>query len=69
MTTHASSLAWRTPWTEEAGRLQSMGHKELGMTEQLTLSHTLRGHRITDSEASVRTQTDGQKEPHEFTQP
>ena len=69
VTTHASSLAWRTPWTEEAGRLQSMGHKELGMTEQLTLSHTLRGHRITDSEASVRTQTDGQKEPHEFTQP
>ena len=22
------------PWTEELGRLQSMGHKELGMTEQ-----------------------------------
>ena len=23
--THSSILAWRTPWTEEAGRLQSMG--------------------------------------------
>ena len=23
-TTHSSILAWRTPWTEEAGRLQSM---------------------------------------------
>ena len=25
MATHASILAWETPWTEEAGRLQSMG--------------------------------------------
>ena len=25
MTTHSSILAWRSPWTEEAGRLQSMG--------------------------------------------
>ena len=25
MTTHASVLAWRIPWTEEPGRLQSMG--------------------------------------------
>ena len=23
-TTHSSILAWRTPWTEEPGRLQSM---------------------------------------------
>ena len=23
--THASIPAWRIPWTEEAGRLQSMG--------------------------------------------
>ena len=25
MTTHSSILAWETPWTEEPGRLQSMG--------------------------------------------
>ena len=25
MATHSSILAWRTPWTEELGRLQSMG--------------------------------------------
>ena len=25
MDTHSSSLAWRIPWTEEPGRLQSMG--------------------------------------------
>ena len=25
MTPHASILAWRTPWTEEPGRLQFIG--------------------------------------------
>ena len=24
---HSSILAWEIPWTEEPGRLQSMGHK------------------------------------------
>ena len=33
--THSSTLAWKIPWTEEPGRLQSMGHKESDMTEQL----------------------------------
>ena len=37
MATHSSILAWRIPWTEEPGGLQCMGHKELDMTEQLTL--------------------------------
>ena len=30
---HSSILAWRTPWTEELGGLQSTGHKELDTTE------------------------------------
>ena len=38
MATHSSILAWRVPWTEEPGRLQSQGHKESDTTEQLTLS-------------------------------
>ena len=25
MATHSSTLAWKIPWTEEAGSLQSMG--------------------------------------------
>ena len=25
MATHSSSLAWKIPWMEESGRLQSMG--------------------------------------------
>ena len=28
MATHFSILAWRIPWTEEAGELQSMGLQE-----------------------------------------
>ena len=35
MATHSSILAWRIPWTEEPGRLQSMGSKEPDMMEQL----------------------------------
>ena len=30
MTTHSSILAWKIPWTEEAGRLQSMGSLRVG---------------------------------------
>ena len=29
MATHSSSLAWRIPWTEEPGRLQSMGSQRV----------------------------------------
>ena len=29
---HASVLAWRIPWTEEPGRLQSMGLQESDTT-------------------------------------
>ena len=36
MATHSSILAWRIPWTEEHGGLQSMGSRQLDMTEQLT---------------------------------
>ena len=32
MATHSSILAWRIPWTEEPGRLQSMGLQELDTT-------------------------------------
>ena len=30
MATHSSILTWRSPWTEEAGRLQSMGWQRVG---------------------------------------
>ena len=28
--THSSTLAWRIPWTEEPGRLQSTGSQRVG---------------------------------------
>ena len=35
MATHSSILAWRIPWTEELGGLQSTGRKESDRTERL----------------------------------
>ena len=34
--THSSILTWSIPWIEVPGGLQSMGHKKLDTTEQLT---------------------------------
>ena len=30
MATHSSILAWKIPWTEDLGRLQSMGSQSVG---------------------------------------
>ena len=38
MATHSSTLAWKIPWTEEPGRLQSMGSD---MTERLHFHFSL----------------------------
>ena len=37
MAIHSSLLAWRIPWTEEPGGLQSTGSKESDTTETVTL--------------------------------
>ena len=34
MATNSSILAWRIPWTEEPGELQSVGCKELNTMEE-----------------------------------
>ena len=39
MTTHSSILAWRIPWTEERGRLQSMGPQDSDLTQCLNHHH------------------------------
>ena len=41
MATHSSTLAWKIPWTEEPGKLQSMGSEELDMTERLHFHFSL----------------------------
>ena len=37
-TTHSSTLAWKIPWTEEPGRLQSMGLRRVGHDWATSLS-------------------------------
>ena len=39
MATHSNSLAWKVPWTEEPGGLQSMRSQELDMTEATWHTH------------------------------
>ena len=41
MATHSSTLAWRIPWTEEPGRLQSMGLLGLDTIERLHFQFSL----------------------------
>ena len=41
MAPHPSTLAWKIPWTEEPGRLQSMGSLTVGHTERLHFHFSL----------------------------
>ena len=38
MASHSSTLAWKIPWTEEPGRLQSMGSRRVGHDWATSLS-------------------------------
>ena len=40
MATHSSILAWRLPWTQGPGGLQSLGSQESDTTEQLSTHPT-----------------------------
>ena len=41
MAPHSSTLAWKIPWTEEPGRLQSVGSLESDTTERLHFHFSL----------------------------
>ena len=41
MAPHSRNLAWKIPWTEEPGRLQSMGRQESDTTERLQFHFSL----------------------------
>ena len=41
MAPHSSTFAWKIPWTEEPGRLQSMGSLESDTTERLHFHFSL----------------------------
>ena len=53
MATHSSVLAWRIPWTEEPGRLQSMGSQRVDTTERLTHTLSLRSRQVSFSSSSA----------------
>ena len=41
MAPHSSTLAWKMPWREEPGRLESTGSLRVGTTEQLHFGFSL----------------------------
>ena len=41
MAPYSSTLAWKIPWTEEPGRLQSMGSLKVDTTERLHFHFSL----------------------------
>ena len=43
MASHSSTLAWKIPWTEEPGELQSMGSQRVGHDWVTSLSHCTPG--------------------------
>ena len=45
MATHSSILAWKIPWTEEPGGLQSMGSQRVGHSG---VTNTLRAESYVD---------------------
>ena len=43
LATHSSILAWKIPWTEEPGRLQSMGLQSRARLRDFTFTCTFKG--------------------------
>ena len=46
MATHSRILAWRIPWTEEPGGLQSMESQRISTTELLSMRANSHAHTI-----------------------
>ena len=44
MTTHFLILAWKIPWTEKPGRLQSMGPMGVGYSPWITVNNSTHAH-------------------------
>ena len=59
MATHSSLLAWRTPWTEAPGGLQSMGSQRIGHNLATDISRSLLrfGQLLCLIESSVKMET------------
>ena len=53
MATHFSILPWRIPWTEEPGRLQSIGRKESNKTGTTENKHMQNKQTLNNSETNL----------------
>ena len=53
MATHSSTLAWKVPWMEEQGRLQSMGSQRVGHDWVTSLSFSYGSYMFSFWEASI----------------
>ena len=62
--THSTILAWKTPWTEEPGRLQSMGSQS---RTRLHFSQGLRSHKPPSADKPLTpTTTKKKKNPLQY---
>ena len=61
MAAHSSLLAWRIPWTEEPGGLQSMGWQSVGHdgSDLARVHHQARRKQCVSSAFRVRAETPG----------
>ena len=64
MATHSSIIAWRIPWTEEPGRLQSMGSQRVGHDQgcifspylfNLSAEYIMRNTGLEEANAGIKT--------------
>ena len=46
MATHSSILAWKIPWMEETGRLQSMGSQSQTRLSDFTFTFGIRSYKL-----------------------
>ena len=57
MAIHSSTIAWKIPWTEEPGRLQSMGSQRVGHDWATSLSCSCQYHSFDDYSFVVNFET------------
>ena len=63
MATHSSILAWRIPWTEEPGRLQSRGsERHNGVTKHTAQASCLTSLSLLEATTAIRGSHDQMKE-------
>ena len=55
MAAHSSNLAWRIPWTEEPGRLQSIGSQRVAHDKQLSALTHIHTHTHTHADTHIST--------------